>query len=460
MASFVHGWRWYTIVRCTRTEELTLRGTYGMHVHTNPSPHAACRGANYAMWMTPEAKERVQIGEKHDPLDAPLFDCSCFVAGTPVLTADFRWVPIESLQPGDEVIGFNHDSIPNRKHAQRLIQPTRVTRNFRRIADVMRVRVSGGREVTVTADHQFLIRKRQAHNHVWKSVGELQPGDELVAPYRVWDADDSYEAGWLAGMYDGEGTVDRGGGVRLTAGRLTISQKSGVVAEAVKEALTRRGFLTATFYHEPSGVERIRINGGLQGFARFVGLFQPIRLLQRLKEASCFGALQGDGGTFIESVSPSGKGEVFNIGTESGAYFANGLAVSNCGFYSYRLFQGVAKDHQINSGIIAHVTAIEKVILHEEGFRAQMYHLDYFLEPVKAEQEITVFNADAGVYNPYGIAIETVTLRPAMVKIAESLNVPILEKDDLAGCPDCLIANSWRSEKEITAKMRKDWYGG
>lgn len=207
MASFVHGWRWYNIVRCARTEELTLRGTYGMHVHTNPSPHAACRGANYAMWMTPEAKERVQGGEKHDPLDAPLFDCSC-------------------------------------------------------------------------------------------------------------------------------------------------------------------------------------------------------------------------------------------------------------GFYSYRLFQGVAKDHQINAGIIAHVTAIEKVILHEEGFRAQMYHLDYLLEPVKAEQEITVFNADAGVYNPYGIAIETVTLRPAMVKIAESLNVPILEKDDLAGCPDCLIANSWRSEKEITAKMRKDWYGG
>jgi hypothetical protein len=49
--------------------------------------------------------------------------------------------------------------------------------------------------------------------------------------------------------------------------------------------------------------------------------------------------------------------------------------------------------------------------------------------------------------------------KEVLEEIALSLGIPILEKDDLSGCPVCLVTNDWREEREITYHMKRDWFG-
>lgn len=132
-----------------------------------------------------------------------------------------------------------------------------------------------------------------------------------------------------------------------------------------------------------------------------------------------------------------------------------------CGYYGYRTLQAVVRDGGMRGAeVVAHVTAIEKVILHQEGFRAQMYHLDYLLAPEDPEQEMTVLtgvpSAAGAYYWPQG---DYIKVGVVLEEIAARLGVSILAKDDLAGCPSCLEVNGLRRPEEISDKMRREWFG-
>jgi hypothetical protein len=102
-----------------------------------------------------------------------------------------------------------------------------------------------------------------------------------------------------------------------------------------------------------------------------------------------------------------------------------------------------------DGAIYAHVTCLGRTILHTAGWRTSQYSVDYFLEP---EQEIRP--AVIGFGWDYDRS-----QKEALEELAPGLGVPILEKNDLQGCPDCLVVNLWRRSSEITDQMRKDWYG-
>jgi len=78
----VHGFRRFSIVRCSKTQELVFRGQMGMHVHSNPAPSAVCRNpGSVGMWMTPAAVARnaalTREEREHPEYETPRFDCSC-----------------------------------------------------------------------------------------------------------------------------------------------------------------------------------------------------------------------------------------------------------------------------------------------------------------------------------------------------------------------------------------------
>jgi hypothetical protein len=99
----------------------------------------------------------------------------CFAAGTPVLMADGTTKPIETLQPGDQVLSApEHD-------AEGAVTAKTVQRVFHNPpSELIRLTI-GGTEVRSTPPHLFYVREKG-----WTAAEDLEVGDELRTPDGRW----------------------------------------------------------------------------------------------------------------------------------------------------------------------------------------------------------------------------------------------------------------------------------
>jgi hypothetical protein len=152
----------------------------------------------------------------------------------------------------------------------------------------------------------------------------------MVKAVNTWEIEKSWESGWLAGLFDGEGHLSLLGDAENPhrGVQLGFSQKEGPVLAGVKKALTARKF----DWHQTAdrrGAEMIYVRGGRDEIFRFLGETQPLRLLNGLQEK-----VQQLGTRLmpveVESISPMGKADVVSIETDTRTFIAEGFAVHNC----------------------------------------------------------------------------------------------------------------------------------
>jgi hypothetical protein len=116
-------------------------------------------------------------------------------------------------------------------------------------------------------------------------------------------------------------------------------------------------------------------------------------------------------------------------------------------------------------------------MLHKNGGRTTQYSVDYFLAPAVADQkvylpierhdqaqgrQVAAIPYLGGYAGYYGIPAQMAVVRDqkeVLEEIALSLGVPVLDKEDLRGCPVCLEINGWREPQEITDEMKRNWFG-
>lgn len=320
------------------------------------------------------------------------FKCTCFIPGTLVLTADLRWVPIETLQVGDEVMAFDEEAVGR---GTRRFKKATVTQTFRRVAEVRRIK-AGGREMFVTGDHPFLTYKFRQYRYNginkggttvrdWQLAEQCLPGVELVQLLPVWAGDESYDGGWLAGFWDGEGTVDSLGsasGRRIGWGRLMTSQLPGQTLQRLEDLMAERGFDCARYVNLSSGVVQVRVRGGSSEQFRFLGSVRPGRLLARALARDVFGAAYGTA-VAVDENEPAGLAEVVNLQTTAGTFIAEGFGVHNCGYYAFNFFGG-SSDY-LSTGhamVMAEVWGHGQVTEHDHGWRAQKMQIVSFYYPL------------------------------------------------------------------------------
>src|SRR5574341_1989147 len=117
-----------------------------------------------------------------------------------------------------------------------------------------------------------------------------------------------------------------------------------------------------------------------------------------------------------------------------------------CGFYGYRTYNAAMVDGQFGD-FLAHVTCIEKGVLHEEGFRAQRYRVDYILAPLDWDKDTYIWTP--GTPALYGMAgAEVMPVSQAVEPIAHMLQVDILDRADPRGCHICQVINGWRAPED------------
>jgi hypothetical protein len=273
----------------------------------------------------------------------------CVALDTPILFGDLIWRPAGEVKVGSQLLGFDEEVVPG--HQCRCWHPATVIDARRIFQPCYRIYLADGIELVSSAEHLWLTKASSMVN--WTRTELLRGSRDLTThktPHHypshicrlmdVWPTDRSWEAGYVAGVFDGEGSlsqVDRKRRKVDDAMSLLVgfSQKRNVVSRRVMEILRAKG-IVCTEHSKPCGtnndVYHYQINGGVVGMLKFLGQNRPARLLKRL-DLAVLGRMRARDYVQVEHIEFLGDCEVAAFSTTSGTFIANGFGSHNCLFH-------------------------------------------------------------------------------------------------------------------------------
>ncbi|KKK71730.1 hypothetical protein LCGC14_2910990, partial [marine sediment metagenome] len=239
----------------------------------------------------------------------------CNPPDAPVWMGDFTFKPLGLVKVGDEVIGWEL-AAPGRRSVKgirrQVLTKTRVTHILRRRAPIVRVTLASGSVIRCTADHRWLSGRSNNSQYVFVTAKPKRKLVKVIDMPAGLQAKDVMDAGYLGGIYDGEGTWPR------------ISQycsQNPDVCLRVERALSRLRLPYS------KGEEGFSVLGGRQSAVNFANWCRPAKrkwlesriLTGRFREPD-----------EVVSIEPDGEGEVLALTTETGNYVVWGYASKNC----------------------------------------------------------------------------------------------------------------------------------
>jgi hypothetical protein len=253
-----------------------------------------------------------------------------------VLTSDLRWVPIQKVQVGDELIGFDECIGTKARMRRSTVEDLSVIHQ-----PVYEVTTERG-TVVASGGHQF-VRCHAKAGQEWARADELQPGDHLAYYLDPYDEDTSWEAGWLAGFFDGEGSVAGGR-------QVNFAQRVGPTLERALRMLAAKGYETTVKHVRLPGehesmirgrrivntqeIHNVYVTAPYSGALRFLGSIRPERLVASAHEIwegrSPIGKRRPP--VEVQSVKPLGVEPVHAIGTSTRTLIVEGMLSHNSSF--------------------------------------------------------------------------------------------------------------------------------
>jgi hypothetical protein len=254
-----------------------------------------------------------------------------------VLLSNLTYRSLGDVRPGDEIVGFDENGGPRNP---RRFRTGRVLAATPMRAPLFRVTLRNGKTFDVTADHRWLARRRCGSNRwEWLHTHELVPaptgvksGSQICKPFDEWQREPTYEAGWLAGLFDGEGTLSKPnskqGGIYVG-----FAQNSGIVLDRATELLTRLGVRHEVHNYRKCQVVRLQgTSSDKLGFLERVG---AVRLLDKFRP-EMLGRVQNNGdddGEVVASVERIRSGDIIQIATSTKTMIVDGYAHHNCHYF-------------------------------------------------------------------------------------------------------------------------------
>jgi hypothetical protein len=253
-----------------------------------------------------------------------------------VLTGDLRWVPAGDLAVGDLLLGFDEELTQRGSggNRRRRFRPSVVKTACAVKRRLLRLEMSDGSTVRSSAEHPWLVATKQSRNQKWMtteqiakdiSAGKRRYLHKFVEP---WRQETSRDAGWIAGIADGEGYVSISDRKGIQFG---MAQNPGLVLDEMTRVMHSLGF-TANRYTNvgTASVINLQLRGGWREIARFLGSF---RLLSKFVAALVGGefAKQLSGKVPLQIVRSWDEGDqwVAGIETSTRTYLCNGYGAHN-----------------------------------------------------------------------------------------------------------------------------------
>lgn len=262
---------------------------------------------------------------------------SCLAPHHKVLTAALDYVPLSSLTVGDKLVSFEDN--PETRRGRRYKTGT-VTALKTVSKTGFKVTLTNGKSFDCTADHRWLVKAQGGTQYVWKETNQLQTQAGLRAGTKIpilqeeWERLTSYDAGWAAGMYDGEGSLyqrilDEN---RAGAMQLSLSQKEGPTARQIARRIGRLCSETV-ITEQITGRDMLnfRIRGGIRKIVKVLGQLKPMRLVDKFRpegigQVTC----SKEQHTNVLSVEPIGEIDVQMIEIDAGTMIVEGFGHHNC----------------------------------------------------------------------------------------------------------------------------------
>lgn len=195
----------------------------------------------------------------------------CLSPETPVLTYNLVWKPIGNIQVGDELLAV--DENPRRKIRKAIVEQKSII-----VAESYEILLEDGRVLKASAEHGWLGYPTGTYSSPqWIKSKNITTNTYLRGLTRsTWDTDTSYEAGYLAGILDGEGWVHN------EHNDIGFKQKTGGVAKVYIEMLLDRGFLPSIQYDKDRELVGAIVSN-LADSLQLIGSVRPKRLLPTLQ---------------------------------------------------------------------------------------------------------------------------------------------------------------------------------
>ena len=281
---------------------------------------------------------------KVQPMTRTFYKRYCTTPNHRTLTADLRWVELGDVNVGDELMAF--EEYPTRSHGRRYCSSVVVAADSV-MADVVDVELSSGEVIRTTPEHRWLTMGDQAAK--WVESARLRRRARGVVTSKVsrvippWSLRTDHDAGWFAGLLDGEGTLhwDRSGNAAeggVQTG-ITFAQKEGVVLDRAFEILERLGYLRSVRVNHEARVlatgelsepcMTVSISGSCAKRLALLGSVRPVRLLERFSPDNA-GRMQKGERFEVVDVRPAGRQEIRRLTTTSRTLFVDGYPMHNC----------------------------------------------------------------------------------------------------------------------------------
>lgn len=258
--------------------------------------------------------------------DLMLFDrivtyYGCVTPGHRVLKSNLEWVPIETLIPGDALVGFTADG-PHRRWETSIVKCAPIIRK-----PLVKLTLSDGTELTCTKDHPWLAGLPSQAWRTPEKMNRMTKGGptRISRLLPVWKNPSSYKEGYLAGFFDGEGCL-------ADHAQITGAQKVNSALATTIEYLSNLQFPSTIYTTPDRSVKHIRITGGTAEGIRFLGQVRPKRLLSKFNLDS-LGEIRYSGAELtVESIEDIGEGDVVGLSTTTETYLVEGFGSHNTGF--------------------------------------------------------------------------------------------------------------------------------
>lgn len=263
----------------------------------------------------------------------------CLSAETRVLTADLRWVEIGSVKVGDKLVGFDEHASGGNFRKGRQYRTAVVERVEPMMKPCFDLVFADGTKIRASFDHQWLRRwrggvGRESADSMWLRTERMRAGGQrptrLAKCFATWSDDQSFDAGYLAAAFDGEGCYARS--PIGTMKSVNFTQKPNIMLSAVAKMLQDRGFRTEHARQQystlsASGYDVLRV-GHRQQVARLLGSIRPKRLLSSF-EPEQLGGMQSEKIDLVEKLDV-GMQPVIAVQTSTRTFIAEGFASHNC----------------------------------------------------------------------------------------------------------------------------------
>lgn len=306
-------------------------------------------------WQDPRIEEgELLMPERVGPRELKILKTSlaseyaCTPYEAPILMGDLSLKPIGEVRVGNEVIGWGLNESPvekSSKYGRQHLKRAKVVDVFSSIKPIVRITLDSGEVIRCTPDHQWYVRWKSERGHLVYQPAAIGRGLCRVCPPRldVLSPDEERDAGWLAGFFDGEGTVSmcaKQSGYRSSAA-ISFFQGAGrnkPLCDKLESVLLRFGF-DFRIYEDMRPDKKncdmypyrhYAIRGlGLPAFQKFLHTIRPLKWRQRMMDGA-LGAKFIKGHEKVISIEPDGEGIVYSLKTETGNYVVWGLASKNC----------------------------------------------------------------------------------------------------------------------------------